>query len=138
MVLIKYGREVEEEDIFIPNELSKKAILFQESDVGKLTICSNEQLRHFLAKAVLLYHLLRMKHKVVCEAEIAGIGKGDLFDLNTRIQYEVETEKSIANINKMKEKYRQTGIDLIIVQIKKMPNDIKGMETYIDQFTRPD
>ena len=137
MVYIKYGREVEE-DIFVPNELSKKAILFQESDVGKLSICSNEQLRHFLAKAVLLYHLLRMKHKAVCEAEIVNIGKMDVFDITCGVDYEIESDAYLKRSARRKQKYKQAGVELVIIQIRNWTDDIGWLSDYIKQWIRPD
>ena len=135
--VIRYGREVHE-DLFSPEQLSKKAILYDEKDIGKLTICSNESVRHFLAKSILVFHLLRLKHRVISEAEVAGIGRLDVFDITTSVNYEIESEKSIANSNRAKEKYRQAGIELVIIQIRNWNDSISWLDDYIKHWIRPD
>ena len=137
MSIIKFGREVPE-DNFSAVSLYKKAIVFNTDDIGKLTICSNETLRHYLAKSILVYQLRRLNHRVVCEAEIAGIGQLDVLDIDTNVNYEIETEKSIANINRKKEKYLQAGIDLVIIQINNWEDSIGWLADYIRMWIRPD
>ena len=119
-------------------DLYKKAILFDKDDIGKLTICSNETLRHYISKAILVYLLKRMKHRVVCEAKIEGIGKLDVFDIDTNVIYEIETEKSIANINRNKKKYQQAGVDIVIIQIRNWEDSIGWLTDYIKMWIRPD
>ena len=66
MSYYKYGRETEFDD-FSSKNLQRKAIAYDRNDVGKLKISSNESLRHFVAKSVLVYELLKMKHRVYCK-----------------------------------------------------------------------
>jgi hypothetical protein len=136
MSFYKYGRDCEPE-IISAADLYKKAINYQHSDINKLVKHQTEKIRHFQAKATLFFLLREIRHDVVTEFKIEGIGTGDLLDITARIQYEVETEKSIANINKAKEKYLQAKIDLIIIQIKKMPNDINEISEFLKPYIRP-
>ena len=137
MVYIRYGREVRE-DQFLPEQLNKKAIVYNESDIGKMKISTNESLRHFLAKSILVFHLLRLGHRVVSEARIEGVGIMDVFDITTSVDYEIENERSLANINRAKEKYRQAGIELVIIQIRNWNDSISWLDDYIKHWIRPD
>ena len=135
--MIKFGREVHE-DIFDPKAMYKKAILFDEADIGKLIVRGNETLRHFLAKAILLFHLKKMKHKVACEVEISGIGVMDVFDLTTNVDYEVETERYLKKTMRNKDKYYQAGVDLVVIQIYSWNDDMVWLSDFIKHWIRPD
>ena len=119
-------------------DMHRKAIVFDAKDIGKLKICSNETIRHYLAKSVLCYELLRLKHRVVCETKIEGVGSMDVFDIDTSVDYEIESEKSIANIERSKEKYRQAGVELVIIQIRDWNDSIGWLQEYIRHWIRPD
>lgn len=136
MSYVKYGRLIEE-NTWDPKGAYKKAIMYDTNDIGKLRICSNESILHFMAKSILVYQLLRLKHRVVCEAEIAGgIGAIDVFDIDTNVMYELETEKSIANSRKAKEKYKQAGVDLVIIQIRNWTDSMSWLTDYIRHWIR--
>ena len=137
MTEVKFGREIAENN-FSAVDLSKKAIIYDNNDIGKLSICTNETLRHYIAKSMLVYHLKRLKHRVVTEARIEGIGFLDVYDIDTNVIYEIETEKSIANSRKAKEKYQQTGVDIVIIQIKDWTDSIGWLSDYIKMWIRPD
>ena len=136
MSFMKYGRDCEP-DIVTASDLYKKAINYQYSDINKLVAHHTEKIRHFQAKATLFFLLRGMKHDVVSEFSIEGIGKGDLLDVSARVQYEIESERSLSKSNKIKEKYKQANIDLIIVQIHKMPNHIDEISEYLKPYIRP-
>jgi hypothetical protein len=139
MTYVRYGRNTESALGFSTAlDMYKKAIVFDKADIGKLKICSNETTRHFMAKAVLVYELLRMKHRVVCEAKIEGIGVMDVFDIDTNVDYELESEKSLANSERIKEKYRQAGIELVIIQIRNWNDSLGWLQEYIRLWIRPD
>jgi len=133
---MRFGKDCEP-DIMTASDLYKKAIVYQYSDINKLVAHHAEHIRHFQAKATLFFLLREMRHDVVTEFSIEGIGHGDLLDISARVQYEVESEKSIANSNKAKEKYKQSGLDLIIVQINHMPKDINEIGEYLKEYIRP-
>ena len=137
MVYVKYGRMIEE-NTWDPKTIAKKAIIFNRSDIGKLKLYSNETRTHFLAKSYLVYNLMRMKHDVVTEAKINEIGQVDCFDITTQTIYEVETEKSIANTMKNKDKYKQAGVDLIIIQLHRWDGDLNTLDDFVKQYIRPD
>ena len=137
MSYYKYGRETEFDE-FSSKNLQRKAIAYDRNDVGKLKISSNESLRHFVAKSVLVFELLKMKHRIYCEADMPGVGRLDVFDQTVNAVYELESEKSIANINKAKEKYKQANIDLIIIQINHMPMEIDAIREFMRAHIRPD
>ena len=136
MTYRRYGREREPEMVNA-KELYRKAINYEYSDVNKLNKHNTETIKHFLAKATVFYLLRNLKHDVITGFSIEHVGKGDILDLSSRDQYEIETQKSIANINRVKKKYINAGIDLIIIQIRKMPMDIDGMRDYLKEHIRP-
>ena len=60
MTMVRYGKEIEN-DFVNAADLYKKAIIFDKNDIGKLTICTNETLRHYISRimfhtAPLSYH----------------------------------------------------------------------------------
>lgn len=137
MTMVRYGRLIED-DIWDPKDIRTKAILFDENDIGKLRTRGSEGLSHFLAKSILMYYLLKLKHRVVCEAEVPGCAVIDVLDIDTSTMYELETERSIANIMRSKEKYHQAGVDLVIIQLPKHTTDIGELADYVKRFIRPD
>jgi hypothetical protein len=133
----RYGIEVEE-DLVSHVDLKKKALVYDRSDVGKLKICSNETLKHFTAKSVLMFELIRLHHKAVCEIEIAGIGKLDVFDVSTQTIYELESEQYAVKSWHLKEKYKQVGVDIVIITIHELSDNLQEIQTYLRSFIRPD
>ena len=137
MTYVKFGRLIEE-DTWNPKEIEKKAIMFDEADIGKLKICSNESILHYLCKAILVFYLKRLHHRVVTEAVLVDIGKMDVLDLDTNTNYELESEKSIANTMRKKEKYLQAGIDLVVIRLPTYTTDIGEITEYVKRYIRPD
>jgi hypothetical protein len=137
MSYYKFGRETEPE-IITADELYTKAIVYEYADVNKLHKHSTETIRHYIAKSMVFYLLRQMKHDVVTEFTIEGIGIGDVFDISTRTQYEIETDQYPKRFMKRLSKYQQAGIELIVIRTKPMPDDIKKIKDYIWPFLRPD
>jgi hypothetical protein len=137
MTMKRYGHEVEEE-LTTSADLKKKALVYDRNDLGKLKICSNETLKHFTAKSVLMFELIRMHHKAVCEIEIAGIGKLDVFDITTKTIYELESEQYAAKSWHLKEKYQQVGVDIVIITLHGLSENLHEIQTYLRSFVRPD
>ena len=127
-----------EEQTWDPKEIAKKAIIFDAADIGKLKICSNETLLHYLCKAILVFYLKRLHHRVLTEAKLIDIGKLDVLDLDTNCNYELESEKSIANTMRKKEKYLQAGIDLVVIRLPTYTTDIGEITDYVKRYIRPD
>ena len=137
MSMIKFGRLIEEET-WDPKESAKKAIMFEAADIGKLKLCSNESLLHYLTKAILLYYLKRIHHRCVCEVEVVDVGVGDVLDLTTNCLYELESEQSTANIMRRKNKFLQAGVDLIIIKLPLHTMDFGEIADYVKMWIRPD
>ena len=115
--------------------LAVRGLLYDERDVNKLKMFPNEILKHYVAKAI-LFHILRrkLKHDVISEFVVTGCGVGDLLDLSARVQYEIEfnTHKYIREGKA--EKYKNRGIEVIVVHCNKMPMDIKKAVKYLERY----
>ena len=84
-----------------------RGILYLPQDLNRLKMFSKESIDHWLTKA-LVFRILRMAgHDVVTEFEITGMGIGDIFDLTTSIQYEIETTSYPKFLQKRAEQYRR-------------------------------
>ena len=139
MTEVRYGRMTENELGFMnAADMHKKAINFDSRDIGKLKICSNETIRHYLAKSVLCYELIRLKHRVICEAKVEGVGVMDVYDLETSVDYEIESEPSMKAAIRYNSKYKQAGIDVVIIQIRDWNDSIGWLQEYIKMWIRPD
>ena len=56
------------------------------------------------------------------------MGIGDLFDLTSSVQYEIETRSNPKHIQERAKQYQRIGIDVIVIPIGKLPEDIKERE----------
>ena len=121
-----------------PTKFSRKAILFDESDVNKLVHHLNEKLNHFSAKAILFMILRDMKHDVLSEVEIVGVGVCDLFDRSLNVIYEFETSHSPKYRRVANEIYKQTGIEVIVIYVKDLPDDIFQRYLKLKEYVIPD
>ena len=119
-------------------DFARKAISYQPSDVNRLVIRPPEKLEHYLAKSVLFYILQEYNHDVLSEFEVVGVGRGDLFDLNTRVQYELETTDSKWYQRKANEKYMSIGHEVIVIDCSELPLDFYQIYMYLQQFVHPD
>ena len=137
MTYYRFGRE-ELDDDHDPFELRKKAILFNWDEIGMLRKHPTEKLNHYLAKAIVMYELTKMKHRVVSEPEMAGVAKPDIFDFDTSTIYEVENQRSMANSLHNKAKYDSMGVDVVIIPIGKCGTDLEELREHIMQYLRPD
>jgi hypothetical protein len=135
--MIRYGKLIEE-DTWDPKEIAKKAIRFEAADMGKLTICSNENLLHYLTKAMLVYYLKRLHHRCSCEVEVVGCGVGDVFDHDTNVLYELESEQYTSKIMRRKDKFLQAGVDLVIIKLPLHTMDFGEIAEYVKRYIRPD
>ena len=99
---------------------------------------SKESLDHWIAKALTFYLLRKMRHDVVTEFEITGLGQGDILDLTTNTQYEIETVNN-RNFHKRRvEQYKRIGVDVVVIATNKLPRYIKDKIEVIMQNIRPD
>jgi len=121
-----------------PTKFSRKAILFDESDVNKLVHHLNERLNHFSAKAILFMILRDLKHDVISEVEIVGVGVCDLFDITTKVIYEFETTACKKVQRRVNEIYNQTGVEIITIDVKDLPDNIFQRYMKLKEYVIPD
>ena len=125
-------------DIDDSNDFCRKAILFDRSDINKLVHHLKEKLNHFSAKAIMFMILRDLKHDVVSEAEIVGVGVCDLFDISTKVIYEFETTGCKKRQRRVNEIYKQTGIEIIVIDVRKLPDDIFQRYLKLKEYIIPD
>ena len=105
-------------------DFSRKAILYNREDINKLVIAGAEKLNHFITKSIMFYILSELNHDIVSECNIIGVGRVDLYDITARVIYEFETSHSPKYRREANEKYLQTGVEVIIIDINELPDDI--------------
>ena len=133
--LYSLNRSIDDEDAI---EYSRKAILFNKSDVNKLVHDYKEKLNHFCAKAILFMILRDMKHDVFSEVEIVNVGVCDLFDRSVNVIYEFETTACKKVQRRVNEIYKQTGVEVIVIDVKDLPNDIFQRYMKLREYVIPD
>ena len=105
-------------------DFSKKAILYNRDDLNKLAIVDREQLNHFISKAIMFYILSELNHNIASECNLIGVGRLDLYDITTKTIYEFETTGCKSVQKRVNEIYKQTGVEIIIIDVKELPDDI--------------
>ena len=111
-----------------------RGILYLNEHVNTLKMHSNETLDHWIAKSLVFRLLRKLKHEVVTEFEITGMGVGDVFDLTASVQYEIETLSYAKHILDRAKQYQRIGIDVIVIPIKKLPKDIQEREKALKEY----
>jgi hypothetical protein len=110
----------------------QRGMIYQPGDVNALRMHPKETLDHWITKAILFRLLRKMGHDVITEFEITGMGVGDVFDLTTRVQYEVETTSHSKFLQKRKEDYSRVGVEVIVIPLARLPEDMKGREKELE------
>jgi hypothetical protein len=105
-------------------DFSRKAILYNREDLNKLVIAGAEKLNHYITKSIMFYILSEFNHNIVTECQIVGVGRVDLYDITTQTIYEFETSNSPKYRKEANEIYKQTGVEVIVVDINLLPDDI--------------
>ena len=121
-----------------PRDFYRKAILYERSDINKLVHHHKEKLNHFSAKAIMFMILRDMKHDVISEVEIVGVGISDLIDLTTNVIYEFETTGCRSVQQRVNDIYKQTGIEVIVIDVKSLSDDIFQRYLKLKEFVIPD
>ena len=86
-----------------------------------------------------MFMILRdMKHDIVSEIEIVGVGFCDLFDISSQVIYEFETSHCKKVQKRVNEIYRQTGIEIIVIDVKDLPDNIFQRYLKLREFVIPD
>ena len=119
-------------------KFKRRGILYQSHDINKLIKHQREKLDHISAKTILFYILRELKHDVITEFEIVGLGIGDVLDFTTNTIYEIETHNSIARCNQFKAKYKQIGTEILIVQTYKLSKDLTERYRQLKELIIPD
>lgn len=119
-------------------EFERKVISYQTSDINRLVKDHKKKLDHYITKSILFYILQEYNYDVLNEFEIAGVGRGDVFDLTTKRQYELETNHSPKLRQELNRKYMQTGIEVIVIDCSNLPLDFYQVYMYLQQFIHPD
>ena len=120
------------------NYFERKAILFNKSDLNKLVIAGVEKLCHFISKAIMFYILSELNHDVTTECNIIGVGRLDLYDLTTKTVYEFETSGCKSVQHRVNDIYKQTGVEVIVIDVQDLPDDIYQRYMKLKEFVIPD
>ena len=119
-------------------DFSRKAVLYEPSDINKLVYDFKEKLNHFSAKAIMFMILREMKHDVLTEVEIVNVGFGDLYDISANVLYEFETTGSKKVQKRVNEMYKRTNMEIIVIDVKELPDDIFQRYLKLKEFVIPD
>jgi len=133
--LYSLNRSIDDEDAI---KYSRKAILYEKSDVNKLVHDFREKLNHFSAKAILFMILRDLKHEVITEVEFVDVGFGDLYDITVNVLYEFETTGCKKKQKKVNQIYKQTGIEIIVIDVKDLPDDLFQRYLKLREYIIPD
>ena len=106
--------------------------------MNKLVHDFKEKLNHFCAKALMFFILRELKHDVVSEVEIVDVGFGDLYDITTNVFYEFETSGCKSVQRRVNEIYKQTGVEIIVTDVKELPDDIFQRYLKLKEYVIPD
>jgi len=60
------------------------------------------------------------------------MGVGDVFDLTTSVQYEVETTSHSKFLQRRKEDYSRVGVEVIMIPLGRLPVDAKERERELE------
>ena len=115
-----------------------KAILYDWNDLNKLVIAGNEKINHFISKAIMFYILSELNHDVVAECNVIGIGRLDLYDLTTKVIYEFETTGCKSVQQRVNNIYKQTGFEIIVIDVRELPDDIFQRYLKLKEYVIPD
>jgi len=119
-------------------DFSRKAILYDRNDLNKLVIDGTEKLNHFIAKAIMYYVLSELDHDITTECTLVGVGRLDLFDITTNTVYEFETTGCKSVQRRVNEIYLQTGVEVIVIDVKELPDDIFQRYIKLREYVIPD
>ncbi len=86
----------------------------------------------------MFYILREFKHDVTTEVEIVNVGVCDIFDITTKIIYEFETTGSKNKQQRANEIYKPTGVEVIVIDVKELPDDIFQRYLKLKEYLIPD
>ena len=86
----------------------------------------------------MFYILSEMNHDVITECNVTGVGRLDLYDLTTKVIYEFETSGGKYWQNKINDIYKQTDVEVIVIDVQELPDDIYQRYMKLKEFVIPD
>ena len=111
-----------------------RGILYLNEHINTLKMYPSESLDHWITKALVFKLLRKLKHDVVTEFEITGMGIGDVFDLTTSVQYEIETVSHPKSVKRKAEQYTRVGVEVIVIPIARLPKDNREREKALKEY----
>ena len=93
-----------------------------------------ESLDHWITKALLFRLLRKMKHDVITKFEITGMGVGDVYDLTTGVQYEVQRVSYSKFLERRKGDYDRVVVEVIVIPLAGLPEDIREREKALGEW----
>ena len=118
--------------------LSIRGIDYDPKTVNQLRMFTKESLEHWTTKSMVFHILRKMNHTVLSEFTIPGVGQGDILDLTTNVQYEIETVNNRNYHARRVEHYKRAGVDVVVIPTKGLPQDIKQRYKAIQVYIHPD
>jgi len=112
----------------------QRGIIYLPEHVNTLKMYPSESMDHWITKALVFRLLRKLKHEVVTEFEITGMGLGDILDLTTSVQYEVETISYPKYIQDRAKQYVRIGVDVIVIPVGKLPKDLKQRNKALKEY----
>jgi hypothetical protein len=112
----------------------QRGIIYQPQDINSLRLHSTETLEHWVTKAIVFRLLRKLKHDVVTEFEVTGMGVGDVFDLTTSVQYEIETTSYNKFVQRKRENFTRAGVEVIVIPLAKLPKDLKERKKVLEEW----
>lgn len=88
-------------------------------NLNSLVLSSDENMMHFIVKAIIFKLLREAERDVGCEMEI-GDGVADVVDLKGKYVYEVETNPSEDRVKKKLEQFGNAITDMIIIDTNRL------------------
>jgi len=79
-----------------------------------------------------------IKHDIVTEVEIVNVGVSDLYDITTNVIYEFETTGSKKGQKRVNKIYKQTNVEIIVIDVKDLPDDIFQRYLKLKGYVIPD
>ena len=109
-------------------------MIYLPEHINTLKMHSTETLDHWITKALLFRIFRKLKHDIITEFEITGMGVGDVFDLTTSVEYEIETTSYSKFIERRKQDYARDGVEVIVIPLAKMPEGVKEREKVLGEW----
>ena len=100
--------------------------LYNREDLNKLVIAEKEDLNKFSCKAILYYILHgELKHDLVCDYHIIGVGNVGLYDVTTRTIYQLESSSFMNNKHLTENDIlNHSEVEVIIIFLEDLPDNI--------------